>query len=133
MSPEPDRQHSLRYIAAALLSAVLGNAILIGGDALGIWYAGLVLVSWFVTGTLAYTLHAIFTFQAGMAVGSWLRFMAGNALSVPAWMLVVGFGKTMGWPMALCAPLATIVMFAYNYINARLAILRRFAQFNPAK
>lgn len=124
MNTVPDNQHSVRYIAVALLSAVLGNVIVIGGDALGVWYAALVLVSWFVAGSLAYVLHAVFTFQAGIALGLWLRFMAGNALGVPAWMLVVGFGKMMGWPMALCAPLATLVMFAYNYINARLAILR---------
>ena len=133
MNTVPDSRHSYRYIAVALISAVIGNAILIGGDAAKIAYPLLVLVSWFVTGTLAYALHAMFTFQAGLAAGSWLRFMAGNALSVPAWMVVVGFGKMMGWPMAVSAPVATLVMFAYNYINARLAILRRFALFNSAK
>lgn len=133
MSTEPDSGHSIRYVAVALLSALVGNAILIGGDAAGIAYPVLVLVSWFVTGTLAYALHAGITFQAGLAAGSWLRFMAGNALSVPAWILVVGFGKMMGWPMAVSAPVATVVMFAYNYLNARLAILRRFALFNSAK
>lgn len=54
-------------------------------------------------------------------------------ISVPAWMLIIGLGKVLGWPMALSAPVATVVMFGYNYLNARLAILRRFSLFNPAK
>lgn len=133
MNAAPDKHHSIRYIVVALLSAVIGNAIMIGGDAAGISYPVLVFVSWTVTGTSAYTLHAVFTFQQRIVPGSWLRFMAGNAISLPAWVLIVGFGKLQGWPMALSSPLATVVLFGYNYLNARLAILRRFALFNPAK
>ena len=133
MSAGPDKHHSIRYIGVALLSAVIGNAIMIGGDAAGVAYPVLVIVSWTVTGSLAYALHAMVTFQAEIASGSWLRFMAGNAMTVPAWMLIVGLGKVLGWPMALSAPVATVVMFGYNYLNARLAILRRFSLFNPAK
>lgn len=133
MNAGPDKHHSIRYIAVALLSAAIGNAIMIGGDAAGIAYPVLVIVSWTVTGTLAYALHAVFTFQAGIALGSWLRFMAGNAMSVPAWMLIIGLGKVLGWPMALSAPVATVVMFGYNYLNARLTILRRFSLFKLAK
>ena len=99
MNAGPDKHHSIRYIAVALLSAAIGNAIMIGGDAAGIAYPVLVIVSWTVTGTLAYALHAVFTFQAGIALGSWLRFMAGNAMSVPAWN---------GWRRAVWVPASTV-------------------------
>lgn len=127
-------RHSLRYVAVAGLSAVVSNAILIGGDAAGIGYTVLVLFSWFVTGTLAYVAHALFTFRQPIAAGSWLRLLAGAAFGIPvAWLLIVLFGKVLGWPMALSAPVATVVMFGYNYLNARLAILRRFSLFKLAK
>lgn len=126
-------RHSLRYIAVAGLSAVVSNAILIGGEVAGIGYTVLVLISWFVTGTLAYSAHAFFTFRQPIAAGPWLRFLAGAAFGIPAaWLLIVLFGKVLGWPMALAAPAATLVMFGYHYINARFAILRRFIPSNPA-
>lgn len=127
-------RHSVRYVAVAGLSAVISNAILIGGDAAGIGYTLLVLLSWLVTGTLAYLAHAIFTFRQPIIAGSWVRFLAGSAIGIPAaWLLIALFRTQLGWPMALSAPVATVVMFGYNYLNARLAILRRFALFNPAK
>ncbi|MGB7654493.1 MAG: GtrA family protein [Novosphingobium sp.] len=127
-------RHSIRYVAVAGLSAVVSNAILIGGDAAGIGYMALVLVSWLVTGTLAYLAHAFFTFRQPILAGSWLRFLVGAATGIPAaWLLILLFGKVMAWPMVLAAPAATLVMFGYHYINARLAILRRFTLFSPTQ
>ncbi len=112
---------------------MLSNAILIGGDAAGLGYAAVVLLSWFVTGTLAYCLHALVTFRRGLLWASWLRFLAGAAAGIPAaWLLILLFGKTLHWPMLLAAPAATLIMFGYHYANARLAITRRLNLFSRA-
>lgn len=127
-------RQSVRYVAIAGLSAAVSNAILIGGDAAGFGYTVLVLVSWFVTGSLAYLAHTLFTFRQSLVAGSWLRFLAGAAAGIPAaWLLIALFNRILNWPMALAAPAATLAMFGYHYINARLAILRRLDLFNPAK
>ena len=133
MTVVPAERHSIRYAAVAGLSAVVSNTILIGGDAIGLGYTVLVLTSWLITGTVSYLLHAFFTFHTGMALGSLIRFLVGAAVGIPAaWLLIGLFGQILAWPMILAAPAATVVMFGYHYINARLAILRRFHPFNPA-
>lgn len=130
---QPDQQHSLRYVVVALPTAIFANVVLIGGDAAGMPYPLVVLVSWFVTGTVAYALHANFTFRARLAARSWIRFMAGNALGIPACIVLLGLGKMLGLPMVVSAPITTVILFAYNYINARLAILQRIRLFSSAR
>lgn len=134
MTATTAERHSVRYVAVAGISAVISNSILIGGDAAGIGYTMLLLLSWFVTGTLAYLAHAIFTFRQPIVAGSWMRFLTGSAIGIPAaWLLIAFFRKLLGWPMVLAAPSATLMMFGYHYVNARLAILRRISIVNPAK
>ena len=114
-----------RYLGSAGLSALLSNAILIGGDRAGLHYLALVLLSWAVTGTFAYALHVRFTFRQTARGGSYLRFMLGAAIGIPVAaaflaLLVSGLYLLM-W---LAAPVATVLMFVYNYLNARFAIVR---------
>lgn len=129
----PAREHSARYVAVAGLSALLSNGILIGGNRVGLGTTEVVLLSWFVTGTLAYALHTKITFRARWEGGSWVRFLAGAAAGIPAaWLLLQLFVAALSWPMLVAAPLATAIMFAYHYANARLAITRTLFRFSRA-
>lgn len=129
----PVNEHSARYVAVAGLSALLSNAILIGGNRAGLGTSAVVLLSWFVTGTLAYALHAKVTFRKRLEAGSWLRFLVGAAAGIPAaWLLLQLFVTVLNWPMLVAAPLATAIMFAYHYANARLAITRTLFRFSRA-
>lgn len=119
------QEHSGRYVAVAAISAVLGNIILIVGNHYGYGTTVLFTFSWFVTGTLTYVLHALFTFRQPFKLGSWLRFLLGAAAGIPAfWLLIQLFEAVIGWPMFVAAPLATGIMFGYHYANARLSIAR---------
>ena len=120
------RFETSRYAMVGATVAVLNNVVLIGGDELGIAYPALVAVAWALGGTLAYGLHARWTFRQGLGRAAYARFMAGSALSVPLAMAAVWlFFGALSWPMALAAPAATLAMFAYNYLSARMAILWR--------
>ena len=49
--------------------------------------------------------------------------MAGMAIGIPlTWLSILFFRRIVGWPMTLSSPATTVVLFIYNYINARLAI-----------
>jgi hypothetical protein len=67
-----------------------------------------------------------FTFRASANWASYTQFMTGIAFGFP---LTVGLLMVLiSWrrlPMWIAAPATTILMFLYNYINARAAILWR--------
>lgn len=127
------REHSARYLVVAGLSALLSNVLLIGGDRAGLGTTGAVLVSWFITGSAAYWLHALITFREPLKAKTWLRYIAGTAAGIPAgWLMLQVLITLLGWPMLYAAPLVTVIMFGYHYINARLAITRTVLGFNRA-
>ena len=122
------RFEPVRYIGVGGFVAVINNLVLIAGDRVGLGYPVLIGLSWLVGGTTGYRLHTRYTFEArhgaatrGVAV--YLRFMAGVAVGVPAAAALLWlFGKGFRWPMWVTAPAATLVMFVYNYLAARLAV-----------
>jgi putative flippase GtrA len=115
-----------RYLLGGGLCALLNNVILIGGDRLGYGYGLLTCLTFLITGTVAYRLHCWFTFRR---VGRWdgyLQYMAGIALGVPVTLLLLALlCSLLGLPMWIAAPVLTVLMLAYNYANARLAIVAR--------
>ena len=116
-----------RYLGSAVVTALVNNVVLIGADRAGFGYAGVLAWSWAITGSLGYFLHVRFTFRAAPALGGYLRFMFGLALGIPlAFAAIWVFKSGLGWPMWAAAPAATVAMVVYNYLAARLAILRRF-------
>src|ERR1700683_3155719 len=85
------RFETSRYTIVGATVAALNNVVLIGGDWLGIAYPVLVLVAWALGGTLAYGLHARWTFRQRLGGAAYARFMAGAALGVPLSMAAVWF------------------------------------------
>lgn len=119
-----------RYLKVGALIAVINNILLIVGDLTGIGYAGLLLLTWIVGGSLGYLLHSSYTFSISPSYLAYGRFMGGVALGIPlSFAVLAGFKSGLGLPMWIAAPAATIVMIVYNYLSARLAIVwkRRFA------
>ena len=119
-------QRPVRYVLVAATCAVANNVLLIAGDRLGYGYVVLMAATWAGVGTLGYLLHARFTFVVARGPGSYARFMAGIAAGVPvSWLLLSLCGKVLHLPMWVNAPLNTVLMVAYNYANARVAMLWR--------
>ena len=115
-----------RYIAFAAICAIVNNLVLIGADRLGLGYAGVLAASWAISGSLGYVLHSNYTFRSAPTVVGYARFMAGVALGIPlAFITIWLFRSGLNWPMWASAPLATITMFVFNYLSARVAILQR--------
>jgi putative flippase GtrA len=115
-----------RYALSGAICAVVNNLVLIGADRLGLGYAGVLAASWGISGSLGYALHTRFTFFAAPSWMAYARFMAGVALGIPlAFVAIWCFRSGLNWPMWASAPSATIVMVAFNYFSARVAILGR--------
>ncbi len=120
------RTEPARYLGSAVVTALVNNLVLIAADRAGFGYVGVLGWSWAVTGTLGYALHLRFTFRAPPAWAGYARFMGGVALGIPlAFAAIWLFKSGLHWPMWAAAPAATVVMVGYNFLAARLAILRR--------
>jgi putative flippase GtrA len=113
----------LRYLAVSLLCATTNNIILIVGDHLGFGYVELTILTFVLTNSGAYFLHSRFTFRRRSGVSNYWRFMAGGAFAVPlAIALLAIMCSVWGLPMIIAAPVQTVLMVIYNYLNARFAI-----------
>lgn len=123
--PARSRQ-PIRYLASGGVCALANNILLIAGARAGVGIFELTLLSFVVIGTLGYITHVHFTFGQAPSRRSYVRFMAGIALGIPAAYLIVALlYEVLHMPMPIAAPLATVLMLVYNYLSARLTITRR--------
>jgi putative flippase GtrA len=115
-----------RYIASGVVCALVNNIILIGSHQLGLGYFGILAMSWAIGGSIGYALHSRLTFRAAASMIGYVRFMTNVAMGVPlAFILLWLLLSALLWPMWAAAPASTILMFFFNYLGARIAILRR--------
>jgi len=123
--PEAGRQPA-RYLISGGLCALANNVLLIAGAHAGLGIFSLTLLSFLVIGTAGYGAHVYFTFRQTPGWRGYARFMAGVALGIPAAYAVLALlCDVLHIPMLLTAPIATLVLLIYNYLSARLAIMRR--------
>lgn len=118
--------HGRRYLTVGALCALVHNLIMIGGDFAGLHYLPATILSFAVVTPLGYFLHCRFTFRKARSVEGFLRFMAGIAIGYPLSLaLMILFCSGLGLPVLIAAPLATAILFVFNYLSAHWAIARR--------
>ena len=121
-----NRKQSARYLVSGGLCAIANNILLITGARAGMGTFELSLLSFATIGTAGYFAHALFTFRQSLAWRGYGRFMTGVAFGIPvAYAVLTLLRDLLGVPMLIAAPTATVILLAYNFLSARLAILRR--------
>ena len=115
-----------RYVVVGGVCAVVHNLIMILGDMAGIHYLPMNFISFSVVTPLGYFMHSGFTFGAHHSWRSFLRFAAGLASGFPLTLMTMALLCTgLNVPMIIAAPVATIILFLWNYASAHWAILGR--------
>jgi putative flippase GtrA len=115
-----------RYAVNGLVCALAHNAVMIGGDAAGLHYLPATILSFFLVGGLGYALHVKSTFRQSLRFGSYARFMAGLSLGFPVSLPVMFLlCDVLKLPVWIASPVATLLLFLFNYVMARWAIMRR--------
>lgn len=119
-------REQVRYLFIGGMCAVINNVVLIGGNRLGYSYVGLTVLSSFISGTIAYCLHAHYSFRMRKTWRAYVQFLCGTSVGMP---LAVGtlavLVTLLGLPMWIASPSSTVLMMVYNYGFARLTIVGR--------
>lgn len=113
-----------RFYTVGLGCALLHNAIMIGGDWLGLHYVVSSVISFAVVTSAGYWLHSEWTFPGVRRGGvSFARYVVTIAANLPlsiAGMFV--FVDLAGLSVLVAAPVVTVLLAAYNFIGARWAL-----------
>jgi putative flippase GtrA len=117
-------RQSTRYLAGGLACALLHNVIMISTSAYGMPYPPALVLSFSVTTPIGYAIHSAYTFEAEYSTRRLQRFMAGAVSGfVVSAALMVLFCSGLGFPVAIATPIATVLVFFWNFALARWAIL----------
>jgi putative flippase GtrA len=118
-----------RYILVGLTCALMHTAIMIGCDALGFHYVVASLISFTIVLICGFALHCYFTFEQPPSARSFLLYAASMAMNLPVWIaLLFLFCDVAGLSVPIAAPLAMILLFAWNFAVSHWAITGRFVR-----
>lgn len=114
-----------RFAVVGLICAATHNAILLAADLWHIHYTISCGISYIVVVLLGFALHARYTFGRPFTVASFWRYCLSMAANYPATLaLLFLMCDIAGWPVAVAAPAATVLLFAANFLVSRWAIMR---------
>jgi putative flippase GtrA len=115
-----------RFAIVGFVCAATHNAILLAADLWQIHYALSCAISYVVVVLLGFTLHVRYTFQRPATAAAFWRYCMSMAANYPATLaLLFLICDIAGWPVAIAAPAATVLLFAANFLASQWAIVRR--------
>lgn len=118
-----------RYLFVGFTCALLHNAIVIGFDRVGVHYSVSSLVSFVVVVTVGYLMHTTITFKAPRNPSTFARYAVAMAANYPLIVALLFLMVTVGrMPVPIAAPAGTVVLFLWNFVASRWAIVRRGVQ-----
>jgi putative flippase GtrA len=115
-----------RFAIVGFVCAGTHNAILIAADLWHIHYALSCAISYVAVVLLGFALHVRYTFQRPASAASFWRYCLSMAANYPATLaLLFLMCDIAGWPVAIAAPVSTVLLFTANFLAVRWAIVRR--------
>jgi putative flippase GtrA len=113
-----------RYLLVGITCAVLNNAVMIGGDVLGLHYVACSLASYVVVVLWGYALHATFTFGQPLSWRSLIRYAASMATNLPgSIVLMFVFHDIVGLAVVAAAPAMSAILLLWNFAMSSWAIV----------
>jgi putative flippase GtrA len=116
-----------RYSLVGALCALLNYAIILTVDALGGHYLLALLIAFVAVTPIGFLLHSKFTFHEPLRWPAFWRFSAGVATAAPvAFAAMILLCSGLKLHVAIATPIATAIVFLWNFIAAHWAILPQF-------
>lgn len=119
-------RQSGRYLWGGAICALLHNVLVIGLAGQGVPYPLALVVSFLITVPIGYLFHTMITFGEPRSWDRLIRFTTGS-LAGFGWsaLLMIGMHNGLGLPIVVATPLATVLLFLWNFASARWAIVRK--------
>ncbi|QJB68530.1 GtrA family protein [Parasphingorhabdus halotolerans] len=113
-----------RYVSVGLICAIIHNVVVIGASHMGMHYMIALILSFAIVTPTGYALHTAYTFGKGYSWRQFARFTSGVAVGFPiSFAIMVVLCSYLGFSTWVATPIATILLFLWNYASARWAIL----------
>lgn len=114
-----------RYVQIGLVCALLTNSIIMTLDYLGAHYLIGTIIAAVVATPVGFLLHCAYTYRAMPTLAGFFRFIAATAVgSCLAILIMVVLCDGLGLTATMAIPIATVLMFFWNYVMTGWAILR---------
>ncbi len=115
-----------RYTVVAATCAALHNIIMIVLDYVGVYYGLSLLISTSILIPTGFILHCRLTFSVEQSWPAFWRYGGVMAVNMPLsfafiWLIY----DIIGLPMIIAAPVATVLLFVWNFLAARWAVNHR--------
>jgi putative flippase GtrA len=114
-----------RYLFVGGTCAALHNAIVIGFDRVAVGYVVASAVSFVVVDLVGYLMHTALTYKAPRSVATLARYTVAMAANYPLIVALLFVMVTLaGVPVFIAAPAGTVILFGWNFLASRWAIVR---------
>jgi len=114
-----------RYTLVGLICAAIHNGIMFACNAIGVHYLIAIIISFLFLAPIGYGLHSFYTFEHDLAPMRFLRFASGLLIGIPINFVLMGLLiSVIGLGVSVATLLCTGLLFLWNFLSARWAILR---------
>jgi putative flippase GtrA len=126
LSPVPAWVHPIiSYGAVGAFCACASNAIVIGCSLAGLEYWQAAALSLAIVTPVSYVFQSRFTFGVGCSAQRFIRFGGSILMGAFLFLFITALlRKLLGMPIWVASPLATVIIFYWNYIASRWAITK---------
>jgi putative flippase GtrA len=115
----------VRYVAVGATCAILNNILLIAAVAAGLGYLSGIFIICLPMLIIGFALHTSVTFETPPTIKAFLRYSTAILASYPIWITSLFLLCDIAHlPIVFAGPIATVILFAWNYVSTHWAILR---------
>ena len=113
----------MSYGAIGAVCASISNVIVIAGSLAGIEYWNTTVLAFVLVTPLGYVLQSRFTFGVELSARRFVHFAGSVAVGAALFLALIGlFHGAFGVPVWIASPLATLLIFCWNYAASCWAI-----------
>jgi putative flippase GtrA len=113
-----------RFVFAGAACAAMNNILVIGLAGFGIHYFFSTAIAFVPVLCVGYGVHTNFTFHSSASWPSFIRYTLAMLMNYPIWLIgLYVLCDLFGVSISLAAPTTTALVFSWNFISTRWALL----------
>lgn len=120
-----DIPQTLRYSVVSGACLLLGMTLIPLLSWWGLHYAVATFIAFCLIAIIGFLSHSYWTFDVGRKLSSFVRYVSTIALNLPLTIILISIGHDLfGISVAVSTALASAMLFVWNYLAARWAVLQ---------